>query len=57
MASLSWKACSASAYDEMPSARMGHTAVLVDARRSWGEELLIVHGEDSEELRRGLLNF
>lgn len=49
MVSLSWKACSASAYDELPSARMGHSAVLVDARRSWGEELLIVHGGLSNE--------
>jgi len=29
----------------MPSARMGHVAVVVDARRSWGEELLVVHGD------------
>jgi host cell factor len=28
---------------------MGHTAVVVDARESWGEELLIVYGGLSEE--------
>ena len=31
-----------------PSARMGHVAVAVDARDSWGDEILIVHGGLSE---------
>ena len=31
-----------------PSARMGHIAVAVDARESWGDEILIVHGGLSE---------
>ncbi|DBA80892.1 hypothetical protein WJX77_007438 [Trebouxia sp. C0004] len=31
-----------------PTARMGHIAVAVDARESWGDEILIVHGGLSE---------
>jgi hypothetical protein len=28
----------------LPSARIGHIAVAVDARAVWGEELVVVHG-------------
>jgi hypothetical protein len=31
-----------------PTARMGHIAVAVDARESWGDEIVIVHGGLSE---------
>ena len=35
---------------------MGHVAVLVDATGSWGEELLIVHGEPILQARFNTCN-
>ena len=46
---MRWLQCSATAFQSPPSARMGHIALVVDARESWGEELLIVHGGLSED--------
>ena len=52
---MRWRQLTASAYQEPPSARMGHVAVLVDATVSWGEELLIVHGEPILQARTSTL--
>ena len=53
---MHWRQFTASAYQEPPSARMGHVAVLVDATGSWGEELLIVHGEPILQARFNTCN-
>ncbi len=46
---MRWLQCSATAFQSPPSARMGHVTIVVDARGSWGEEFMIVHGGLSEE--------
>ena len=46
---MRWLQCSATAFQSPPSARMGHVTTVVDARESWGEEFMIVHGGLSEE--------
>ena len=46
---MKWLPCNSTAFQSPPSARMGHTAVTVDARESWGEELVVIFGGLSEE--------
>ena len=46
---MRWLPCNSTAFQSPPSPRMGHTAVLVDATESWGEELLVIFGGLSEE--------
>ena len=44
---MKWVACISGPPDPAsaaPAARMGHIAVAVDARKSWGDEILVVHG-------------
>lgn len=48
---MKWTPCivdSPSPAGAAPSARMGHVAVAVDARESWGDEILVIHGGLSE---------
>ena len=40
---MRWKQCTGSTHQNPPSARMGHLAVFVDAKGTWGEELLLIH--------------
>lgn len=46
---MRWIECSQDDFQNVPSPRMGHVALSVDARASWGEELLLVHGGLNEE--------
>lgn len=48
---MRWIACNFAATNPAaapPAARMGHIAVGVDARESWGDEIVVVHGGLSE---------
>ena len=44
---MEWRVYEHHAHDDYPSARMGHTATLVNAEESWGEKLLVVFGARS----------
>ncbi|KAL3155648.1 hypothetical protein ABBQ32_012681 [Trebouxia sp. C0010 RCD-2024] len=48
---MRWTRCNVAAPNaesNAPSARMGHIAVAVDAKESWGDDILVVHGGLSE---------
>ena len=48
---MRWTPCSVNAPNAAstaPSSRMGHIAVAVDAKDSWGDDILVVHGGLSE---------
>ena len=48
---MRWTRCNVTAPNvalDAPSARMGHIAVAVDAKESWGDDILVVHGGLSE---------